>query len=187
MVYLNGVSSAGKSTLARALVDAMEEPYCLVSMDAFEGMAQRRFLLPGAMDFYGTCLVPLMHHAAAAFAGAQLGVVVDAVVARAEWLRDAAEQLSAYRVLLVGVHCELEELRRRERARGDRGVGKAEAQLAFVHPIVRELCGYDCEVDTTRASAEECARLIRRRLAEGPEPEAFERLRDPPDPGQPRG
>jgi chloramphenicol 3-O phosphotransferase len=177
VVYLNGVSSAGKSTLARALVDAMQEPYCLVSMDTFEGMAQRRFPLPGAMDFYSTCLVPLMHHAAAAFADAGLGVVVDAVVARADWLRDAARQLSGRRVLLVGVHCDLEELRRRERERGDRGAGKAEAQLAFVHSVVRELCGYDFEVDTTRTSAEECARLIKRRLTEGPAPGAFERLR----------
>jgi chloramphenicol 3-O phosphotransferase len=110
------------------------------------------------MDFYGTYLAPLMHHAAAAVADANLGVVVDAVVARADWLRDAAHQLSNHRVLLVGVHCDLEELRRRERERGDRGAGKAEAQLAFVHPTMRELCGYDFEVNTTRTSAEECAR-----------------------------
>jgi len=48
VIYLNGVSSAGKSTLARALVAAMETPYCLVSMDTFEGMAHRRFPLPDA-------------------------------------------------------------------------------------------------------------------------------------------
>jgi chloramphenicol 3-O phosphotransferase len=187
VVYLNGVSSAGKSTLARALVEATEEPYCLVPMDAFEGMAQRRFPLPGAMDFYDTCLVPLMHHAAAAFADAGLGVVVDAVITRADWLRDAARQLSGHRMLLVGVHCDLAELRRRERARGDRGAGKAEAPLAFVHQIVRELCGYDFEVDTTRASAEGCARLIKHRLAVGSAPDALGRLRVRASGDRPRG
>jgi chloramphenicol 3-O-phosphotransferase len=46
IIYLNGVSSAGKSTLARVLVRAMEDPYCLVAMDEFAGMASRRFPLP---------------------------------------------------------------------------------------------------------------------------------------------
>jgi hypothetical protein len=35
-------------------------------------------------------------------------------------------------VLFVGIHCSIIELRRRERARGDREIGQAEAQLAQV-------------------------------------------------------
>ena len=179
VVYLNGASSAGKSTLAGALVDLMPDPYALVSMDRFEGMAARRFFLPDADAFYDDCLVPLIHHAAAAFAAAGLGVVLDMVVSRSEWLRDAARQLSApqvsqvHRVVLVGVRCDVDELRRRERARGDRRIGVAERQLTYVHASVEGLCRYDLEVDTTHTSAAECAQQIRRYLEGNPEPRSF--------------
>jgi len=177
VVYLNGVSSAGKSTLARALVGLMKEPYCLVSMDQFEGMAARRFPLPGADQFYDDCLVPLIHHAAASFARARLGVVLDVVVTKGEWLRDAARSLDGHRVFLIGVRCDVDELRRRERERGNRRIGVAERQLAYVHKAVEELCGYDFEVDTTHMAAEECAQLIGRHLADGEAPRAFARVR----------
>ncbi len=177
IVYLNGPSSAGKSTLARALVAAMEDPWCLVSMDTFEGMAARRFALPGAQGFYDDCLVPLIHHAAASFGDAGLGVVVEAVLGSPQWLHDAAHRLAAHRVFLVAVRCDLEELRRRERERGNRTVGVAERQHGYVHAVVDDRCGYDFEVDTTHATADECAGRIKGYLAAAPEPTALARLR----------
>ena len=177
VVYLNGVSSAGKSSLARALVEAMAEPYASVSIDAFEGMAQRRWPLPGAQEFFSTCLIPMLHDCAARFADAGLGVVVDTMLLDPAWLRDAAERLGGHEVLFVGVHCQLPELQRRERARGDRQLGKAATQLPRVHAVARAHGGYDLEVDTTATDPEACARQIQRRLIAGPPPAAFRRLR----------
>ena len=177
IVYLHGPSSAGKSTLARALVAAVEDPWCLVSMDTFEGMAARRFTLPDAQIFYDECLVPLIHHAAASFADAGLGVVIEAVLGSPQWLDSAAHRLTAHRVFLVAVRCDLEELGRRERERGNRTIGVAERQHAYVHAVVDDRCGYDFEVDTTHASAEECAERIRCHLTAAPEPTALASLR----------
>ena len=177
IVYLNSPSSASKSTLAKALVAAMDDPWCLVSMDTFEGMAARRFSLPGAQAFYDDCVVPFIHHAASSFADQRLGVVVEAVLGSPQWLHDAARRLASHRVFLVAVRCDLKEVQRRERERGNRKIGVAERQFAYVHKVVDDRRGYDFEVDTTRTSAEECASLFRAHLATNSEPTALSRLR----------
>jgi len=59
-------------------------------------------------------------------------------------------------VCFVGVHCPLEELEQRERARDDRPIGQARAQLAYVHRQET----YDVEVDTHAGKAAES--IVRR-------------------------
>lgn len=177
ILFLNGVSSAGKSSLAAALLTMLEPPYSYVAMDQFEGMVQRLWRSPGADRLYTTCLIPMMHACIARFAAAGMGVVVDTLLTDPAWLHDAAVHLAAYPVVLIGVHCALPELQRRERERGDRGIGKAEAQLPLVHPLVQERGGYDLEVDTTATAPEDAARAVLRYLAIGAQPAAFIRLR----------
>lgn len=65
-----------------------------------------------------------------------------------------------YPVLLVGVHCPIEELDRREAARGDRNPGQARGQLDFVHQ--REI--YDIEVDTHKDGVAACAARVSEEL-----------------------
>src|SRR5262245_48192995 len=56
----------------------------------------------------------------------------------------------------VAITCELDELERRERARGDRPPGLARRQQASVLPDVP----YPLHVDTTTASVNDCAAAI---------------------------
>jgi len=58
--------------------------------------------------------------------------------------------------LYVGVFCPLEELRRREKERGNREIGLAESQLDDMFPQDK----YDITVDTFTNTAEECADKI---------------------------
>ena len=120
----------------------------------------------------------MLHHCAAQFAAAGLGVVVDTVLTDPAWLRDMAKQWVAYPAVLIGVRCALPELERRERARGDRSLGKARAQLALVHPMLEARGGYDLDVDTTTARPEEVAQQIIEWLAAGAEPGALRRWHD---------
>jgi len=76
-------------------------------------------------------------------------------------------------VLFVGVHCQLDELARREQARGDRPAGLAEHQFDLVHSHG----DYDLECDTSAASPRECAQQIKEFLPLRPTPTAFTRLR----------
>ncbi|MFE7564219.1 chloramphenicol phosphotransferase CPT family protein, partial [Kitasatospora sp. NPDC057500] len=93
----------------------------------------------------------------AAMARAGARIVVDEVflgttASQQRW-REALDGLD---VLWVGVRCAPEVAAARERARGDRVTGMAEAQAEAVHRGVR----YDLEVDTAVHDAAACARLI---------------------------
>ena len=64
-------------------------------------------------------------------------------------------------VTLIGVHCSLDELQRREAARGDRIIGQAEGQIDLVH----EGMTYDIEVETTVLPSSVVADQIVREMA----------------------
>lgn len=99
-------------------------------------------------------------------------VVVDHVLSE-EWrLRDCLALFPAEDVVLVGVHCSLEELERREQTRGDRPAGLAARQFTRVHAHGV----YDLTCDTTATPAAECARLIKEFLPGRPTPTAFQRM-----------
>ena len=61
-----------------------------------------------------------------------------------------------YPVLFVHVTCPLEELRRREKERGDRKIGWGESLLSKLYPQDT----YDISVDTYNNTKEECADRI---------------------------
>lgn len=79
--------------------------------------------------------------------------------------RDQLERALAGRtVLRVGVHVDLDELERREVARGDRSIGDARRDVLVVHAFM----SYDLEIDGSLPSAvltEQVARAWTRRLA----------------------
>lgn len=80
---------------------------------------------------------------------------------------------AGFDVVFVGVHCDLDELQRREREREDRPVGLAAQQLKQVHAHG----AFDVECDTTASSAHDCALLVKKFQSEPPGQRAFERLR----------
>ena len=86
-------------------------------------------------------------------------------------LVDLLDVLDGYDVTLIDVRCAPDELERRERTRGDRPVGLAKSQAVFQHD------DRDLSVDTTRLTAEECARIIAAEMPGLVAPKAFDRLR----------
>jgi chloramphenicol 3-O phosphotransferase len=104
-------------------------------------------------------------------------LVVDHVLSEPWRLDDCLTVLAGADVFLVGVHCPLPELERRERARGDRPPGLAAHQYAVVHAHGV----YDVECDTDAASPRACAELIKAHVessvARSEPPTAFRRLR----------
>ena len=103
---------------------------------------------------------------------------MDYVLSEPWRLDDVIEVMTGTDVIFVGVHCSIEELRRRERVRRDRLAGTAEAQARMVH-VGRE---YDIEVDTSTDTPEVCCARIRDFLKRNPSgpARAFDRLRTRP-------
>jgi chloramphenicol 3-O phosphotransferase len=198
VIFLNGTSSSGKSSLSVALQESFPRPLLHVAADTFVSMMPRRCraLDPGpgspAVDGFLSRSVPDaarpridvqvgrlghkvilgMHQAVAALADEGCDVVTDHVLLYRCWARHAVEALSHHRVLSVGVFCDAEELERRERQRQDRHAGYAMGSFTSVH----EFCRYDLEIDTTRRTPGDCAAEIVEYLRLGPAPRAFAQM-----------
>lgn len=174
IIFLNGTSSSGKSSIARELLEILDDGvFFHLAVDTFNAMRTKRELPPEELGEALRRTRMGFHRSIAAMAAAGNDVVVDHVLSEPWRLRDCLELLPAEDVLFVGVHCPLEELVRRERARGDRPQGLA----AYQHALVHRHGDYDLECDTSTANPRACAELIREFLPNRPHPTAFTRLR----------
>jgi chloramphenicol 3-O phosphotransferase len=190
IIYLNGTSSAGKSSIAAALQEILAEPYLHLGIDTFLRMLPLRYR-PGGPQGPSWALLPDggvrpvpgelarrlrsgMYHAVAALVRAGNNVILDDVINGPDALQEAVELLGDFDVLFVGIHCPLAILEERERAREERRPGTARGMLAGAHAHGL----YDLEIDTSVASPMKCASQIERHLREGPAPTVFRQLRE---------
>jgi chloramphenicol 3-O phosphotransferase len=91
-------------------------------------------------DGYFNCLAGL--------ASAGNNLLVDYIIETEYQLQQLIRKLGKFDIYLVGVHCPLEELERREQARGNRSIGDAKRDFETVHTFT----SYDFEVDSTKQS-----------------------------------
>ncbi|WP_405180326.1 chloramphenicol phosphotransferase CPT family protein [Nocardia sp. NBC_01377] len=176
IVFLNGASSSGKSSLARRLLIDLDRPFFHMGVDMIGAMRSETRtgeLDPAALAEVLRRTRAGFHRAVAGMALAGNDIVVDHVLGEPWRLRDCLTVMAGIDVVLVGVHCSLDALRRRERRRGDRVVGTAAAQVDVVHAHGI----YDLEVDTGRDTVEVCSARVAEFLERGPMPRAFDRLR----------
>ena len=183
VIYLNGTSSAGKTAIALALQDELDEPFHRIGVDAFVQMLPRRSFdgspfepAPGGGVRPRAAIRELVRQPMAGVLAAMAAtsdLIVDDVINGSDWLRTVVRALAPYTVLFAGVHCPMDELERRERARGDRMIGVARGMLDAAH----EHGVYDLTLDTSMMTPPECARAIKERLVNGPAPTAFAELR----------
>lgn len=174
VILLNGASSSGKSSIGRELQRVLPGAWFLFPVDSLGAMRSTdhaRVLDPGESDRMLRRTRRGYHRAVAALATVGNDVIMDYPLSEPWRVDDLLEVLAAYDVTLVDVHCDREELDRRERVRGDRPRGLACSQQVFGHG------DRDIAVDTTHASPAVCAATIATELAGlGPD-KAFERLR----------
>jgi chloramphenicol 3-O phosphotransferase len=174
IVLLNGVGSAGKSSIAKALQAITRDAFLHVQMDAFFDMLPAASIgHPDGVTFetiqdgdHPSVIIrsgPLaqrafrgMRHAVAAMAAQGNDLIVDEVLLGETWT-EYAKLLAPFQVFLVGVHARLETLEAREKARGDRLIGLARWQFERVHNDMN----YDLEIDTDHASPMDCAVSIK--------------------------
>ena len=152
IILLNGASSSGKSTLAKALQAALDEPFLHVSSDHFvaAGMLPERRDDGGPFDWWHQVRPRFFagfHRCLPALADAGNDLIVEHIIEFRSWRAELAVLLADHDVFLIGVHCAPDELDRRERARGDRrlGEGRTHVEVDGIH----RFGPYDLDVDTT--------------------------------------
>jgi chloramphenicol 3-O phosphotransferase len=160
IILLNGASSSGKSTLARALQAELDEPFWHVSIDHLmaagvlptarieSGEFPWRDLRPQFFDGFHRCV--------AALAEAGNNLIVEHIVETPAWMQRLQRLLGPLDVFFVGLHCPLQELERREIERGNRRIGEARADFETTHA----LCVYDFELLSTLPLADNVAAVM---------------------------
>ena len=174
IIFLNGTSSSGKSSIARELLAILDDGVWFhMAVDGFNAMRSKREF--GAKELDAALRRTRMgfHRSIAAMAAVGNDIVVDHVLSEPWRLLDCLTVLPPENVLFVGVHCPLDVLARREAARGDRAPGAAAHQYDLVHAHGV----YDLECDTSTASPRECAQRIKEYLPHRSIPTAFTHLR----------
>lgn len=160
MIVLHGASSAGKSTLARALQAAAPLPLLHLSFDTIRDTGALPWGRFQAGDFdwarHRVDIFNGLHAAIAGFAAAGADLVVEHIL---DWPAARDEVEAAWRGLdcfWVGVHTPLDVLECRELARGDRVPGSAAADFRTVHRGLH----YDLEVDGTLPARVSAAQIL---------------------------
>ena len=182
VIVLNGTSSAGKTTLAKAIQTTADEPYQLFAFDQFrDGLPDRYRGLnspEGSPGYAGLNVVAApddgivkafiklgthaltmlhgMHQAIASFARTGHHVIVDHYVNHPDAADDLVSTFADLNTTLVRVICDRPELLRRESLRPGRFPGTAETQ----REIMNECFKYDLTVDSTHTSATALAREV---------------------------
>lgn len=174
ILFLNGTSSSGKTTTAKAFQQLWHDPVLYASIDSFIFMFADHVLRNDEVRKHALWpLISAFNRSLPHIADTGFPVVIDYVMETRAWLDECLTFLEPYDVFLIGVMCPLHELERREIARGDRQVGFARWQ----HDRVHRYGPYDLEIDTFGSSPEVCAGQLKDLLLSGIRPRAFERLR----------
>jgi chloramphenicol 3-O phosphotransferase len=163
IILLNGASSSGKSTLAKALQEALDEPFLHVSSDQVvaAGMLPQRREDGGPFDWWQQMRPRFFagfHRCLPALAQAGNDLIVEHVIEFRSWRSELAVLLAHLDVFLIGVHCAQGELDRRERTRRDRRIGEGRAHVTVDR--IHTFGPYDSEVDTTAGVSAELVESV---------------------------
>jgi len=198
IIFLNGTSSSGKTSIATALQHAWQTPLLHIGIDTSFDMFPRDAIGEGEsrLGKYGyeyllkngrldhivvgpyaqrllRCVVPITN----VLVQANNDLVIDEILFPGEgrtFLADYAAVFAHARAYFIRVDCALPVLEQREAARGDRHPGLARLQYSQVHAHGYR---YDCVVDTSVMSLEACVQAIVHFIRTNPEPTAFAAIR----------
>ncbi len=156
IILLNGPSSSGKSTLAKALKALIEEKrnekYVIVSIDDFMKLSTEETIYEDdVFDISGDMCVSVLEALKTSH-----GVIIDHVITSERIFRQLTAMLGQFQIHFVHVTCPLKILLEREYARKNRCLGSAESSYTYLFPKDE----YDLTVDTSVMMPAECSMKI---------------------------
>lgn len=175
ILFVNGASSAGKTSLARALQSAWESPLLYWSLDAVIAQLPLRYTGTGsdAADGFpleeadegyiinvgrsGLALNELSARYLATLADSGFDVVADFVLLSRHMLAPYEQALSTHAVCLIGLSCDEQTLATRNAARADRATGLSLNQQRRVHFCADR---YNLHLDSSKVEADQLAASV---------------------------
>ena len=163
IIYLNGVTSSGKTSIVEALQARREVFFYVVANDLFQDMIGEDYLREDYWKYLGEVII-LMYHTAKLFSDMGKNVLIDSILVEREGIAPHYERMREILrdnpLDIVDVYCPLEICRQRNIDRGDRQELQSEEQAEKMARDIR----YSMRVDTSRLSPGECAEAILREL-----------------------
>ena len=163
IIFLNGVTSAGKTSIVEAIQDRDDVFFHVVANDLFQEMVGEKFLRENYWKYLSEVII-MMYHTAKLFSDMGKNVLIDGILVEREEIRPHYQQL--VNILkdnpldIVEVYCPLDICRKRNMIRGDRYESQSEEQYELMAQNIK----YSMRVDTSLYSSTECADMIIKEL-----------------------
>lgn len=163
IIYLNGVTSSGKTSIVEALQARRDVFFYVVANDLFQEMIGEDYLKEDYWKYLGEVIL-MMYHTAKLFSDMGKHVIIDSILVEREGIAPhyarMKEILRDNPLDIVEVFCPLAVCRQRNIDRGDRYETQSEEQAELMAENIR----YSLRVDTGRLSPEACADVILKNL-----------------------
>ena len=159
IIYLNGVTSSGKTSIVEALQAHRDVFFYVVANDLFQEMIGEDYLKEDYWKYLGEVIV-MMYHTAKLFSDMGKNVIIDSILVERDGVAPHYERMKEILrdnpLDIVEVFCPPEICRQRNLDRGDRYETQSDEQAELMAKNIR----YSLRVDTDKLSPEECANAI---------------------------
>jgi chloramphenicol 3-O phosphotransferase len=163
-IVLHGPTSAGKTSLAKALQATAPSPAFHILLDAFVCMSNRLDMRSDGERAEAYKLhCENFRSTLARVAQTRFDIIVDLVLRDESEFQACLAEVSSRPTYVIGVTAPLDVLESRERMRDDRAPGIAREQMA--DPVYKRK--YDLVLDTSQLTPEAGAASIRKLILEG--------------------
>ncbi len=159
IIFLNGVTSSGKTSIVEALQERDDIFFYVVANDLFQEMVGDKYLRQNYWKYLSEVII-LMYHTAKLYSDMGKNVLIDGILVEREEIsphyRQLTEILADNPLDIVEVYCPLEICRQRNIDRGDRYESQSEEQYALMAKDI----AYSVKVDTSAHPPAQCADMI---------------------------
>lgn len=163
VIFLNGVTSSGKTSIVEALQRQERVFFYVVANDLFQRTIGENYLHKNYWKYLSEAII-MMYHTAKLFSDMGKNVLIDGILVEKDELRPHYRQMSEIfndnPLDIVEVYCPLDICRQRNIIRQDR----YETQSLEQHELMAENIRYSVRVDTSLYSPDECAEIIMGKL-----------------------
>lgn len=163
IIFLNGVTSSGKTSIVDALQEREDVFFYVVANDLFEQMVGDGYLRRDYWKYLSEVII-MMYHTAKLYSDMGKNVLIDGILVEREEIKPHYHQL--LEILrdnpldVVEVYCPPDIRRQRNLRRQDRRETQSDEQAERMAKDIR----YSLRVDTSIQSPAECADIILRQL-----------------------
>ncbi len=159
IIFLNGVTSSGKTSIVEALQERRDVFFYVVANDLFQEMVGEQYLEEDYWKYLSDVII-LMYHTAKLYSDLGKNVLIDGILVERDEIKPHYERLMEIMkdspFSIVEVYCPLDICRKRNIERGDRFESQSDEQAELMSKDIK----YAMRVDTSVNSPAECAEQI---------------------------